>query len=549
MRKNRIFDFLHFLGKDVNSLMIKSMVVGLLWFICEASFVFIMQGFLVSIGMIDFESTFLPGFYPKETTFAVYLLFIFGSFRFLILSLKEYYSIMVNQTFVSTQRDRIIKVVFLNNGKTSSHEIINVFNDQVYRVASVVQCFGQFIASGISSFLFFLFGLYLAPIEITLSLIFLLILIYPLKVMNKKVSILGEQISDLSVHLSKMMVDNLKNFFLVSLYSLQDRETKKTQDMNNKFVNIYETYSRYASFKNSFPQLAGILIITGVTLLAISMEASTPIVLVSFIYIFMRLAQGLGELSIVGNMIRLNLGGFKALFYWFEAIKNLEKDNKLKLKTLLPEKIKKIEITSMTYGYITDTIIFDKLNFSMTSGDIVVIKGQSGVGKSTLLKLITGMINPISGYILINDMYPLSETDVSNAIGYVGPESYLVEGTVRENLLYPIELFRTPDDDMKEYLKRLGLFDTKFQLNLDKKLSEDAELSTGQRQRLAIVRALLRKPSLLILDEATANLDTLTEVDVIKTISELSIDKITVIVTHKDSFDHIATKKIRLPIA
>ncbi len=134
-------------------------------------------------------------------------------------------------------------------------------------------------------------------------------------------------------------------------------------------------------------------------------------------------------------------------------------------------------------------------------------------------------------------------------VAYVGPEPYLISGTVRENLLYGHQSKDQVTD--ADLWQALGLAQLESEIrslpgSLDAKLNEQTQMSTGQKQRLAIARALLRKPQMLILDEATANLDGQTEDRFIQCLRPLLPRLTTVIISHKGSFNALATSTIIL---
>jgi ABC-type multidrug transport system fused ATPase/permease subunit len=208
--------------------------------------------------------------------------------------------------------------------------------------------------------------------------------------------------------------------------------------------------------------------------------------------------------------------------------------------------IAEIILSSVSFRYDQNPVL-SELSFVARKGELILVKGKSGSGKSTLLNLLLGLSEPDSGTILI-DGKPLSR-EVLKHTGYVGPTPYLSHETIRENLLYGNHR-RTQiiDQDIVELMSQLGLGDllAQFSRGLDELLNEESQLSTGQKQRISLVRAMLRKPKLLILDEFTSNVDSETEEAIIKFLEKNRSDRICIMVTHKDSFDAYATKTIRL---
>ncbi len=180
-----------------------------------------------------------------------------------------------------------------------------------------------------------------------------------------------------------------------------------------------------------------------------------------------------------------------------------------------------------------------KISLSLKRGETVAFVGPSGSGKTTMVKLLVGLYRPTNGSIKIND-YDAREIDYAalrKRIGYVSQETQLFAGTIRENML-----FVKPEATDEECMAALrgaaagGILE-RGDKGLDTKIGEGGlKLSGGERQRLAIARALLREPDIIIFDEATSSLDSITEKSITETIKEITIkrpDLITVLVAHR----------------
>jgi ABC-type multidrug transport system fused ATPase/permease subunit len=193
--------------------------------------------------------------------------------------------------------------------------------------------------------------------------------------------------------------------------------------------------------------------------------------------------------------------------------------------------------------------VFYGLNVEVEAGSQLAIVGPSGSGKSTLLALVLGVLRPTEGEIIVDGVSPAQFCESPDArIAYVGAESFLIDGTVRENLLYGRSEAFT-DSEMIAALQAAQLenwyLETKDPLNY--LISENGEaLSTGQKQRLSLARALLSKPSLLILDEISANLDVKTEAEVALTVAGLTGICTTLIVSHREGIVKHVTNRLVL---
>lgn len=202
--------------------------------------------------------------------------------------------------------------------------------------------------------------------------------------------------------------------------------------------------------------------------------------------------------------------------------------------------INNIEFNEVSFHYeSTKENALENINLQIRPGQTVAFAGPSGSGKTTLIKLIVGLYQPTSGSISINDI-PSESIDYEQfrkKIGLVSQDTQLFAGTIKENLL-----FASPTSSDQECVDALTASSANNLLErsdqgLNTKIGEGGlKLSGGEKQRLAIARALLRKPDVIIFDEATSSLDSLTEEEVtrtIKTIENSNPELITILVAHR----------------
>ncbi len=186
----------------------------------------------------------------------------------------------------------------------------------------------------------------------------------------------------------------------------------------------------------------------------------------------------------------------------------------------------------------SSALALDEISFSAAQGDTVAFVGPSGAGKSTLVKLLVGLYAPKSGAILYNGI-PSDRVDLDllrEKIGFVTQDTQLFSGTIRENLL-----FVNPSASDAECMKVLQQAAAHSLLSradrgLDTLIGEGGvKVSGGEKQRLSIARALLRHPQLLVFDEATSSLDSLTEEEISRTIREVATNQVavTILIAHR----------------
>jgi ATP-binding cassette subfamily B protein len=201
--------------------------------------------------------------------------------------------------------------------------------------------------------------------------------------------------------------------------------------------------------------------------------------------------------------------------------------------------LKNIRFKNVIFHHKTATSnAIDGISFRVQKGETIAFVGPSGSGKSTLLKLLVGLYQPASGEICFNDCSSslIRYNELRRQIGFVTQDTQLFSGTIKDNLLF-VESDATDD----EILDALHKASCEKLLNnssdgIDTVLGEGGmKLSGGEKQRISIARALLRHPQLLIFDEATSSLDSITEEDITHTIRNLSENKeqITILIAHR----------------
>jgi ATP-binding cassette subfamily B protein len=175
----------------------------------------------------------------------------------------------------------------------------------------------------------------------------------------------------------------------------------------------------------------------------------------------------------------------------------------------------------------------DDISFKARTGESIAFVGPSGSGKSTLVKLLVGLYTPLSGNIFFDDVSvkDIRYNKIRRQIGFVTQDTQLFAGTVRQNLQF-IKAGATEDEMLLALQKSASYHLLKSDKGLDTVLGEGGtKLSGGEKQRLSIARALLRNPRILIFDEATASLDSLTEEAITETIQTISREKKQIVIS------------------
>jgi subfamily B ATP-binding cassette protein MsbA len=220
-----------------------------------------------------------------------------------------------------------------------------------------------------------------------------------------------------------------------------------------------------------------------------------------------------------------------------EEIMNMKSEASDEFRTIELDKVEGcVEFKSVTFSYDKGKEVVHNISFKADKGSVTALVGSSGSGKSTLASLVASFINPDLGIITIDgiDLSKVSLSSYRSQLGVVLQDDFLFEGTIRDNILFP-----RPYASEMELLDAVNAsyvneFTDRFDDGLDTLIGErGVKLSGGQRQRIAIARAVLANPRILILDEATSNLDAESEALIQKSLAELMKGRTTFVIAHR----------------
>lgn len=231
------------------------------------------------------------------------------------------------------------------------------------------------------------------------------------------------------------------------------------------------------------------------------------------------------------------------------ALKSLPTETDGHAKNTMVVRDGALELRNITFSYPDAQVAaLDGINLSIAKGECVAVLGRVGSGKSTLGRLITGLIEPDSGLILIdgNEAAQFSKTQMREGIGYLPQDPELFTGSIRENLV--LGRPRATEDEIRQalYLSGLDYFIQENPEGLNQFVGEKgSRLSGGQRQSIGLARLLLRQPKMMFLDEPTNAMDASTENIVIERLQELSRSGVGLILsTHRQSLAAIAERYV-----
>jgi len=355
---------------------------------------------------------------------------------------------------------------------------------------------------------------------------------------SKKIKKAQEEIVKESAELAGSTTETIRNVELVKSLGLENQEINRLNSVNDKILKLELKKVKYIRLL-SFTQgtlinaiRAGLLFL--MLWLVFNQQITIGEFLTLFFYSFFVFAP-LGELATVVSQYQ----EAKASNEQLEEILRIKPKVKSKTAEKI-NKIKTIEFRKVSFKYkSSDKNSLDGINIKINSGETIALAGSSGSGKTTIVKILLGLYEASKGKVLFNgkESDKIDYDELRNKIGLVSQDTQLFAGTIKENLL-----FVKPDAKNEECLKVLKMASAMSLIEnskngLNTKIGEGGlKLSGGEKQRLSIARALLRNPDIIVFDEATSSLDSLTEKEITKTIKQISKSNpnlITIIVAHR----------------
>lgn len=331
--------------------------------------------------------------------------------------------------------------------------------------------------------------------------------------------------------------ESLRNIELVKSLGLVDQEVDRLNATSEKILLLELKklkYLRSISFIqgtliNLFRSLILLFLLWLVFKQTITVGQFFSLYLYSF-FIF-------GPLQEMGTVIT-NYRDVQVSFKKFKDILDIPKEP-TPTEPKLIGKIEHLEYKNVSFSYgDNDAKAIKDISFTVAQGKTIAFVGPSGSGKTTLVKLLVGLYKPTAGNILFNtiDRENIVWNTIRKQFGLVTQDTQLFAGTLRENLIFVYP--EATDQDCIDALTKAAATSllSRSNLGLDMRIGEGGiKVSGGEKQRISIARALLRKPRLLIFDEATSSLDSLTEESITSTIRDIAMQesRITVLIAHR----------------
>src|SRR3954468_24841914 len=356
-------------------------------------------------------------------------------------------------------------------------------------------------------------------------------------VLSRKIKVIQKVIVAETTALAGATTESLRNIELVKSLGLAPQEISRLNNTTDKILQLELKKVRYIRSLSFIQGTTVNFLRTSIMFLMLYLIFTQAITVGQFFSLFIYSFFIFGPLQELGNIINIYREAEVSLKN-FQDILDMKKEPRPENPIPLPD------LRSLSFRHVgfqhqsASTPALTDISFEVTRGDTVAFVGPSGAGKTTLVKLLVGLYPPQAGDILYNG-HSAAEVDLNQLrerIGFVTQDTQLFSGTIRENLLFVNPA--ASDAECLDVLRKAACDSllARASNGLDTVIGEGGvKVSGGEKQRLSIARALLRHPHLLVFDEATSSLDSITEEGIVGTIRDVATggDAVTVLIAHR----------------
>jgi ATP-binding cassette subfamily B protein len=356
-------------------------------------------------------------------------------------------------------------------------------------------------------------------------------------VLSKRIKKMQKTIVAETTALAGSTTESLRNIELVKSLGLAQQEVVRLNGITGKILNLELKKVKYLRSLSFVQGTAVNALRSSILFLMLYLIFRQEITVGQFFSLWIYSFYIFGPLQELGNVINIYRETEVSLQN-FQQILDTPRDPKPAAPETLDE-LMTLQFDGVGFQHQSSSMLaLDGIDFTAARGDTIAFVGPSGAGKSTLVKLLVGLYAPKTGEILYNGI-PSNRVDLDllrEKIGFVTQDTQLFSGSIRENLLFVNP--KATDAECMEVLQQAAAHSllSRADRGLDTLIGEGGvKVSGGEKQRLSIARALLRHPQLLVFDEATSSLDSLTEEEISRTIREVATNQeaITILIAHR----------------
>ena len=462
-------------------------------------------------------------------------------------------SININNDIQADIFDKIVDADWLSINKYSNGDILNRFNQDISTVSSnainwlptIIIALYKFVAT-------FLVILHYNAIMALIALASAPILLLSSSFLIKKQRNYGKKVREMSSKLMTFEAETFYNFDTIKSFGISSLYSRKMREWQKKYKDISLDYNMFSIKTNVFLSVISMLVGFGMFGYCLFLLWGGSITF-GTMTLFLQQGSGLSAsfnnlMSIVPNFLSSSVSAHR-----IRELVELPKEKHIEGSSTLDELAAdgfKVSMRNVDFAYVEGETVLHSSDFDAAPGEIVALIGASGEGKTTMIRLILGLVHPVDGSVSVTSSdgrEVMMNADTRHLFAYVPQGNTILAGTIEENLRMAKE-----DASEAELIKALKLacaweFVEKLPNGIRSNIGERGKgLSEGQAQRIAIARAILRDAPVLLLDEATSALDVATERRVLRNIITSKPNKTCIVTTHRPSVLNMCKRVYRV---
>lgn len=481
------------------------------------------------------NSFYLSSLYNQKNSYHIvlFLFLLFSIFKIITDYVRNSIVLDFDNNFDSKLTNNIYKKILSLPLKYHHSRPVGDIMSRINDLSSIKE-FINFVSFSLITDFFFVIGIFIIIFFIN-KLLFLLLIIFALTYMfiyilfRDKIYSMSLMLKEINSEVNSYLIESILGIDTIKNFNI---EKERDSRFKNKYNNLLKSNVKYNKF-----------------ILSIELFQNFIMTISNVFILFVGIKLVNKGLLLFSNLIIIN----SLLIYFFISLKNIiyfdrilidSKNSYNRLEDLLDEEEdnnnksnfnfnNNIEFKNVAYSYDSYNI-FENLSFNINKGDFVFVKGDSGVGKSTLFKILTKQINDYKGKVIVDNtnIKNLSVNDIKNNICFVSQNEIIFTDTILNN----ITLFKeATKKELEKVIRITGIdkFLKEKNISLNFLLEENGHnISGGERQRILLARALLQKKKILILDETTNGIDTLSEENIVRKVKE-EYDVTLILISHR----------------
>lgn len=481
------------------------------------------------------NSFYLSSLYNQKNNYHIvlFLFLLFSIFKIITDYIRNSIVFDFDNNFDSKLTNNIYKKIVSLPLKYHHSRPVGDIMSRINDLSSIKE-FINFVSFSLITDFFFVIGIFIIIFFIN-KLLFLLLIIFALTYMfiyilfRDKIYSMSLMLKEINSEVNSYLIESILGIDTIKNFNI---EKERDSRFKNKYNNLLKSNVKYNKF-----------------ILSIELFQNFIMTISNVFILFVGIKLVNKGLLLFSNLIIIN----SLLIYFFISLKNIiyfdrilidSKNSYNRLEDLLDEEEdnnnksnfnfnNNIEFKNVAYSYDSYNI-FENLSFNINKGDFVFVKGDSGVGKSTLFKILTKQINDYKGKVIVDNtnIKNLSVNDIRNNICFVSQNEIIFTDTILNN----ITLFKeATKKELEKVIRITGIdkFLKEKNISLNFLLEENGHnISGGERQRILLARALLQNKKILILDETTNGIDTLSEENIVRKVKE-EYDVTLILISHR----------------